>query len=178
MVRRLSPAVVAVAAALAIAAPATAGYGPTVPPGPSIPGGFSSVIASKTFGAGGGTLAARAGKTRFDLHVQQGALSSPVQFTLTAPRLGKLGKSVPRGMVPTTGVALVATRPNGRFVTGTFGSNRIRLVVVDPRITTRSVVLVWNGRARRFTRFQATITAGRATFTLNRIQELLLASPK
>ena len=61
MVRQLSPGVarrsVAVAvvlcSALAAAAAATAGYGPTIPPGTPVPGGFSTVVASKSFGPRG-----------------------------------------------------------------------------------------------------------------------------
>jgi uncharacterized RDD family membrane protein YckC len=175
---RIRMAVTVVAAALAAVATAAAGYGPSVPPGSPVPGGFSTVIASKTFGPNGGTLTARIGKTGFELHIQHGALRSRIQFTLTAPRLRNLGAHVPHGTVATTGVALLATYPNGHFVVGPLGKSGVRLTVVDRRITKHSIVLVWNQRTRRFTRLRATIAAGRAGFTLNRIQEILIASPK
>jgi hypothetical protein len=181
VVRRLnltfSAATAVAASALAVAVTATAGYGPTVPPGSSVPGGFSTVIASKTFGPGGGTLGAAAGKSRFILRVERGALTRRIQLTLTRPRLGSLKTRVPHGTVPVTGVAVLATYPNGRFVPGTFGSNRLRLTVVDRGITKRSIVLVWDQGQRRFARYRATITAGHATFVVSRIHEFVIASP-
>ncbi len=188
MVRRLSLGagpgrrrrihVVVAVAVLAATATATAGYGPTTPPGSPVPGAFSTVIASKTFGTVGGTLVAKAGKTRFTLQVKPGALNRRIQFTLTRPRLGNLRKRVPRGTAPTAGVALLATNPEGHFVTGLFGTKPVRLTVVDRRITKRSIVLIWNQGKRRFVRYRATTTAGKATFALNRIHELVVATPK
>ena len=131
VVRRLRqswlPAAVAVTVSAVGAVTATAGYGPTVPPGAPIPGGFSTVIASKTFAVGGGTLRATAGTSHFVLHVPRGALARRIQLTLTRPRLGSLKSRVPHGTVPVIGVAVLATYPNGHFVSGTFGSNRVRL---------------------------------------------------
>jgi hypothetical protein len=72
---------------------------------------------------------------------------------------------------------VLATYPNGRFVPGMFGSNRVRLTVVDRRITKRSIVLVWDQGQRRFVRYRATITAGHATFVASRIDEFVIASP-
>jgi hypothetical protein len=186
VVRRLSPgiagkriaaAVALVCSALVAAAAATAGYGPTIPPGPPVPGGFSTVVASKTFGRSGGRLVARSGKTRFVLQIPRGALKSSTQFTLTRPRLRKLRHRVPRGTHPTIGFALLARHPSGRFVRGTFGSKSVRLTIVDRKIVKRSIALSWNQKKRRFVRYGATITAGRARLAVSRIHEFIVASP-
>lgn len=186
MVRRLSfglagrpvaAAAVVVCAALAAAAAATAGYGPTIPPGAPLPGGFSTVVASKSFGPAGGSLVAHAGETRFVLQIPRGALKSRTQFTLTRPRLKNLRSRVPRGTVPALGFALLARHADGRFVKGTFGSESVRLTIGDRKIVKRSIALIWNQKQRRFIRYRATITAGKAKFALNRMHEFIVASP-
>ena len=164
------------ASVLGAAVTATAGYGPTVPPGQPVPGGFGTVIASKTFGTGGGTLRANAGKTRFVLRINRGALTRRIQLTLTRPRIGNLKNHVPHGTVPTTGIAVLATYPNGRFVPGRFGSSLVRLTILDRRIAKHSMMLVWNQGKRRFVRYPATVTAGHATFLVGRIHEFVIAS--
>ena len=76
------------------------------------------------------------------------------------------------------GVAVLATYPNGHFVPGTFGANRVRLTVVDRRITKRSTVLVWSAKPRRFVRYPATITSGHAAFLVSRIHAFVIAKPR
>lgn len=178
LTRRPLSAAVAVTVSAVAAVTATAGYGPTVPPGPPIPGGFSTVITSKTFSTGGGTLSATAGTSRFVLRVPSRALTRRLQLTLTRPRLGNLKSRVPHGTTPLLGVAVLATYPNGHFVPGTFGSNRVRLTIVDRRITKRSTLLVWSAKPRRFVRYAATITSGHATFLVSRIHAFVIAKPR
>ncbi len=136
------------------------------------------MIASKTFGSAGGNLTAKAGKTHLTLHVQRGALSRRTLFTFTRPRLGNLRKRVPHGTVPVAGIALLARHPNGQFITGKFGKSAVRITVVDKKITKRSTVLIWNAKKKRFVHYRATVRAGKATFVLNRIHELVVARPK
>ena len=178
MVSRVSLAALVATSTLVIVATATAGYGPTPPPGPAVPGGFSIVIASKTFGPAGGNLSAKVGKTRLRLHVNRGALNRKIVFTFTRPRLGNLRNRLPRGTVPLTGIALLARHPNGRFITGKFGKSPVRVTVLDRRITKRSGVLIWSTHKKRFVRYGATITAGKTTFVLNRIHEFVVTKPK
>lgn len=182
MVRRLRqswlPAAVAVTVSAVGAVTATAGYGPTVPPGAPIPGGFSTVIASKTFAVGGGTLGATAGKSHLVLRVPRGALTTRIQLTLTRPHLGGLKSRVPRGTAPVLGVAVLATFPNGHFVSETFGANRVRLTITDSRITKRSILLVWSVRNRRFVRYPGTVNAGHAAFAVSRTHAFVIATPR
>lgn len=181
MVRRLRqswlPAAVTVTVSAVGAVTATAGYGPTAPPGAPIPGGFSTVIASKTFAVGGGTLRATAGTSHLVLLVPRGALARRIQLTLTRPRLGSLKSRVPHGTTPVIGVAVLATYPNGHFVSGTFGANRVRVTVVNRRITKRSTLLVWSAKPRRFVRYPATITSGHAAFVVSRIHAFVVVTP-
>lgn len=182
MVRRLRHGLLVAAAAVTVSAPgavtARAGYGPTVPPGPPIPGGFSTVITSKTFAPAGGTLRATVGKSHFVLRVPRGALKGRIQLTLTRPRLGSLKSRVPHGTAPVIGVAVLATYPNGHFVRGTFGANRVRLTVTDRRVTKHSMALVWSAKPRRFLRYRATITRGQAAFLVSRIHAFVIATPR
>jgi hypothetical protein len=160
------------------AATADAGYGPPTPPGPPVPGGFSTVVASKTFGTAGGTLVARSGSTHFSLHVGRQALKGRLHLTLTRPRLQGVKGRLPRGTTPVIGFALLATRPDGRYVTGAFARSGIRLTIVDRRITKRSTVLVWSRGTRRFVRYAAVVSSRKATLSANRIHEFVVASPR
>jgi hypothetical protein len=178
VVSRVSIAALVATSALVIVVTANAGYSPTPPPGPAVPGGFSIVIASKTFGPAGGNLSAKVGKTRLTLHVNRGALSRRILFTFTRPRLANLRNRLPHGTVPVMGIALLAMHPNGRFITGKFGKSPVRVTVRDRRITKRSKVLSWSTHKKRFVRYGATIKACSTTAAVNRIHELVVTKPE
>jgi len=73
-------------AGAAVAAPG--GYGPSVPTGPSnTPGGFSTVVTTKTVGSSGGTLNAPVPGGDMQVDVPAGAFSAPVQIEITKPDL-------------------------------------------------------------------------------------------
>jgi hypothetical protein len=170
-----------VAALVAIGAAQSAssgGYGPTPPPGPPVPGHYSTVIASETFGSRGGKLLAKAGRTHLLLTIPAGSLDQKLQFTLTRPVLGNLRTKVPKGTVPVTGVAVIVRDPSGHYITGLFSAKPIPLVITDPQIGNHASVLAWDKQQHRFVSFPATIGRHSETVKLRRIEEFVVAEPK
>ena len=187
MVGRISPSRSRVAASaaticigllLVIAGPGGAAYGPEAPPGPPVPGGFSIVLASRTIGPAGGTLAARTGRTSIRLVVGPRTLKQRVQFTLTRPRLSQLKSATPKGTRLVTGFALLANRVDGTPIRGAFSKTTVRLIVSDTRISKKSTVLGWKQSLHRFARVAADVSSHRASVTTRRSGEYLVVSPR
>ena len=176
MVRRVSLA--APVAVTLVSGDGNRGLRPHGAPGPPVPGGFSIVIASKTFGPAGGNLSAKVGKTRLRLHVNRGALNRKIVFTFTRPRLGNLRNRLPRGTVPHYGNRPPREAPerplhHGEVREEPCSRHRPRqedheaLGGADLEHAQEAVV-----------RYGATITAGKTTFVLNRIHEFVVTKPK
>jgi hypothetical protein len=163
---------------LVIAGPGGAAYGPEAPPGPPVPGGFSTVLASRTIGPAGSTLAARTGRTSIRLVVGRRTLKQRVQFTLTRPRLLQLKSATPKGTRIVTGFALLANRLDGTPISGAFSKTNVHLIVSDTRISTKSTVLGWKPNLRRFARVDAKVSSHRASVATRRYGEYLVVSPR
>jgi hypothetical protein len=160
------------------AAGADAGYGPIAPPGPPVPGGFKTVIASKTFGPGGGALLARAGATRFRLSIDRGSLSQRIQLTLTRPYVPAVRHVLSHALRVRIAFALLANLPNGQPIRR-FSRKTATLVVSNREVTTHAIALSWNASRRRFLRLSnARIASGRVTIKLSHFAEIVVASSR
>lgn len=110
------------------AAPAFAqGYGPSAPTGPATaPGGYTSVVTTKTVGASGGTIDASVpssagGSMQVVIQAPPGGLPSGTELVVTSPNLSaiqpaQLGFT---GYRPVVGFGIAALLPSGHPV-GTF----------------------------------------------------------
>jgi len=164
-----------VGALLAVTAAALAAYGPSPPPGPPVPGGFSVVIATKTIGSAGGQLVAKSGGTRFVLTVRRGVLKRPVQFTLTKP--GRL-KVAPSSVRFVLGFGVQANLPTGKAITGSFGRTPIPITVSSRLIAKNSFMAAWSPTRHRFVRVSATVHKGTVTVRTRHFAEFLILAPK
>jgi hypothetical protein len=180
VVRRLRTAAAAVLTVASLSVPAAAvagGYGPPTPPGPPVPGGFSIIIASKTFGPQGGTLRARRGATRYRLSIPRGALSRRTQFTLTAAHLAAVGRHLPAGLRLRVAVGVLANRPNGQAITRRFSLKPVQLGLLNRHIAAGSEALSWNRARHAFVRMSAAhFRPGGATIRLRHDAEIAIAS--
>jgi hypothetical protein len=100
------------------------GYGPT-PTGPSgVPGGFSSVVITKTLGAGGGSLTAPVAGATLTIRVPSGAFSAPVEVEVTSPDLSAVGSALGNlgypGFRAVGGLGVKVLNTSGQPVRGTF----------------------------------------------------------
>lgn len=132
---------------------ASAGYGPALPPGGAVPGGFANVVATWTSGPVGGRIAAHIGATSAEVVVPAQHLHVPLQLTLTTPNLRKSGGMLSshsrwRGRV-VGGVALNARMADGVMVRGRLGG-MVTLHLHNPRFRPGDRVLKWNGHLARF----------------------------
>jgi hypothetical protein len=176
---RRSRALIAVTAtALATASAAIAGYGPEAPPGPAVPGGFSSVIASRTIGRSGGTLNVKTGHTGLRLNIPKRALTRRVQFTFTRPRLSGVRTAVPKGKRLVVGFALLANEGSGGPIRGLFSRRAVSIAISDRGVTQNTQVLAWNQARHRFVRFAAVAQKGRVVLVTRHFGEFLVISPR
>jgi hypothetical protein len=180
VVRGLRIATAAALAALSVsllgAGGAEAGYGPFVPPGPPVPGGFSIVIASRTFGPYGGMLRAHRGSTTFILSVPRGALSRRTQFTLTGAHGPAVQRHLRRGLRLKVAVAVLANLPSGKPIKGTFSRRPVHLLILNRHVASNSEALRWSGRRRAFIPLGgAQVRRGRAAIRLRHFAEIVVA---
>ncbi len=123
---------------------ATASYGPPSPAAPVVPGGYTAVVISQTFGPAGGTLGpVRVNGIMTTLTVPAGAFPVTVQITLTAPDLAAVGGAGFAGHRAVAGVG-VQVQENGLSYPGTFLKS-LTLTMSSSSIIASSIVVVWNG---------------------------------
>ena len=131
------------AATLAIAyagqLPALA-YG-SPPPPPVAPGGFQSVVTSRTVGPGGATIAVNIGPCKASLTVPSGTFTTQVQLTITAPSVAGIGNAGHPGYHALCGIGVGIT-VNGTIYTGTFG-HRLTLGIAGFAIRPGDRVALW-----------------------------------
>jgi hypothetical protein len=143
------------AATLAIAyagqLPALA-YGPPPPP-PVAPGGYQSVVTSRTVGPAGATIVVAIDDCKAFLTVPRGTFKTLVQFTITAPAVAEIGNAGHPGYRAICGIGVGIT-VNGKIYTGTFG-HPLSLVISGFAIRRGDRVVVWNGS--RFVFVSATV---------------------
>jgi hypothetical protein len=155
---------------------AEAGYGPYVPPGPPVPGGFAIVIASKTFGPHGGKLRAHHGATTFVLSIPPGALSRKTQFTLTGAHLPAVRRHLRPGLRLRVAVAVLANRPSGQPVKGKFSRTPVQLLILNRHVASHSEALRWSGKRHAFVRMSgAQVTRARVRVRLRHFAEIVVA---
>lgn len=120
-------------------------YGPPPPP-PSVPGGFFVVVTSQTIGPAGGTIGpVRVGALHMTLTVPTGAFPVPVQITVTAPTVSKIGSAGFAGYRAVLGVG-IQVQEHGSTYPGTF-LKPLTLRNSSSLITSSSIIVVWNGTA-------------------------------
>jgi hypothetical protein len=113
-------------------------------PGPAAaaaPGGYSTVVTSRTITQSGGVIwAVRVAGGRVTLAVPAGAFPVQVQITLTAPKPG----GAVNGYKVITGVG-VQVQENGIAYPAAF-RKPLTLTVRSPSAASSSLVVVWNGK--------------------------------
>jgi hypothetical protein len=113
-------------------------------PGTPTPGGYASVVTSRTIGPAGGTIGPlRAGGLLVTLRVPRGAFPFRLQVTLTAPNVAAIGNAGFPGYRAAGGVGVHITR-NGSKYQGFFGK-LVRLTMRAPSINWSSMVVAWYG---------------------------------
>ena len=117
-------------------------YGPPPPP-PVAPGGYQSVVTSRTVGPGGADIVINIGACRASLRVPPGTFSTQVQLTITAPAVPAIGNAGHPGYRAICGIGVGIT-VNGKIYTGTFG-HRLVLTISGFAIRPGDRVVVWNG---------------------------------
>jgi hypothetical protein len=152
-------AIMTATAAPALAA--TAQYGPP-PLGTPIPGGYFTVITSRSISQVGGVL----GPVLVDgmsvtLRIPRGTFQASTQITITQPNRHGIGNGDHPGYVAMGGVGIIA-QTHGTAVTGHF-SKPVQLTLRSPRITSANRLVVWDGRSR-FLSYPATRSAGKVQF--------------
>jgi len=153
---------------------AAGGYGPAPPVPPRVPGGYQCMV-SRTVTPVGGTI----GPVTIDgasvtLIVPAGAFPIPVQITLCAPELWARGNAGFRGFRVVAGVG-IQVQENGSAYTGTF-LKPLTLSMSSSRITSSSVVVVWNGTAF-VAATDATVTSGAAVVKFSTDPDFAVLSP-
>jgi hypothetical protein len=146
--------------------PAQAEYSPPLPASPS-PGGYVSVVTSRTFGPSGGVIGMVAvGGFRVRLRVPRGAFSVPVQVTITAPDVLAIGSGGHQGYRALGGVG-VLLQADGTTYVKRFARPLV-LTVYGRAIRADSRVAVWKGtrfafEASRESRAREVIAVRRGT---------------
>ncbi len=154
------------------------GYGPAPAAGQTSSGGFSQVLATATRGPAGGTLSANAGGTSVSVSIPAATLKIPLQLTLTAPNLARLGRKLGnvRG-----GVGVMASKPGGTPIRGRLSAGTISVTLNNHAFHPGDRVVVWNARSRSFAavpRGQAELTDGKVTIRFNRPSEFAVLPPR
>ena len=146
--------------------PAQAEYSPPLPASPS-PGGYVSVVTSRTFGPSGGVIGMVAvGGFRVRLEVPRGAFPVPVQVTITAPDVLAIGSGGHPGYRALGGVG-VLLQADGTTYVKRFARPLV-LTVSGRAIRVGSRVAVWQGtrfafQASRESRAREVIAVRRGT---------------
>lgn len=144
-----------VAALASVAGAAGTGYGSEQPQGTTVPGGFTSVVTSRTLPASGGVVAATFAGGTISVDVPAGAFAGPVQVSVLAPSTALAGAVVAFDLSFATG---------GQSVSGSFAT-AVTCVVANPSITSSDVVDVWDG-SRWVVDPRASVSAGTATIVV------------
>ncbi|MCL4422881.1 MAG: hypothetical protein M1115_06910 [Actinobacteria bacterium] len=133
----------------------------------SVPGGFSTVAATKSFTSSGGTMQASVDGLGVSVTVPAGALPQGGQVILRSGNLSAVPGSV-------AGIA-VSIDVGGHPLTQPL-STPITVVVDNPAIKASDVVLIWNGSS--FIAYSdASVTAGSATIKITSDPVFVVSSP-
>jgi len=155
--------------------PAQAGYGPPPPPSPP-PGGFVRVVTSRTIGPAGGRICpVRVDRSRVCLIVPRRAFSVPMQITITAPNLRRLGDAGHPGFRAISGVGILI-QINGTTYTGPF-NRRLVLRITRRGIRPRDRVVVWDGHRFGFFPAHEFGHTERTTFPSGADQDFAILAP-
>jgi hypothetical protein len=109
----------------AAAMAAGGGYGPSPSTGPSgVPGGFTTVVTTKTVGPGGGSLTGLVAGAAFTIRVPAGAFGKPVEIEVTEPVLASTGAALGKlgypGYRAVAGVGVKVLTTSGTPLQGSF----------------------------------------------------------
>lgn len=156
------------------------GYAPTGGPGiTTVPGGFTTVVTSKTFAAGQtGSLSATVNNATVALSVPSSAFSSSTMITLTAPSLSTLSSALAGTSFATdtavAGVGIGLTSTSGQPVNA---SSPVTVTVKNSAIAPNDTVVRYGTGG--WTRVSnATVTAGQATFSFQSDPDFAVLAPK
>jgi hypothetical protein len=154
------------------------GYGPGT--GPSdVPGGYSIVVKTQTFGAEGGVLQANIPGGRARLVVPAGAFSQAVQLEVTAPDLAGVEAALPRlhfsGFLVLGGIGVKAYNLDGRPFAGDFDAPLT--LTVSGREFPRGVQVIRLSGAASSVPVAAQVSAGAVTVTLLNDPDFALLAP-
>ncbi len=156
------------------------GYAPTGGPGiTNVPGGYTTVVTSKTFTAGqAGSLSATVNNAAVVLTVPSTAFSASTMVTLTAPSLASLSSSLAgtsfANDTAVAGVGIGLTSTSGQPVNA---SSPVIVTVKNSAIAPNDMVVRYGTGG--WTRVSnATVTAGQATFSFQSDPDFAVLAPK
>ncbi len=156
------------------------GYAPTGGPGiTTVPGGFTTVVTSKTFAAGQtGSLSATVNNAAIALSVPSSAFSASTMVTLTSPALSTLSSALTgtsfANDTAVAGVGIGFTSTSGQPVNA---SSPVTVTVKNSAIAANDTVVRYGTGG--WTRVSnATVTAGQATFSFQSDPDFAILAPK
>jgi hypothetical protein len=157
---KLAGVIVAGAVVVGVSATVFAGTGSA-----GVPGGFTSVVVTKTVPTSGGTLTGTLNGHQISVTVPSGALTQPVVVAVTWGSPAEIGNAGINGDSAIVAVGLSATNPaSGNPVTGYFGQP-VTVTITGSFSSADPIVSYSVANARWSTLSGATVTAGKVTFS-------------
>lgn len=175
----IAAGVVVAPAATAVAA--SGGYGPSAPTGPTgSPGGFDSIVTTKTFDSAGGRLTGRVAGGDVAVTVPPGAFGHPMQVEVTAPALAGVTSALPSvgfaGYAAVAGLGVKVLDANGRPLTGTF-AKPVDVTISGPQLGVPGERVLRFGGASQASVVGSTVTRGHVVVHLTEDPNLAVVNP-
>lgn len=171
---------VVVPAGAVLAAPA-GGYGPTAPTGAAgAPGGYTTVLATRTVGPGGGTVLVTVPGAVARITVPAGAFAASVQVEVTGPRLTEVTAGLSAvgfpGYAALAGLGVKVLTSSGQPITGSFARPvQITLVASSLRSAGEKVLRLDGPVAASV--MPAVTSAGQVSFTITADPDIAVIDP-